>query len=220
MQGPVQPGLVLNRPPMKSARFLTLCLLLFSFHYSQAQNFELMTGTKRLFFDFKYIKIIEKHPNLSVLHRTRANAEYDAQPADLFTGTYLNYSLKAGIGPTLVGRISSTGSGFDVGVHYFKASPKFFVYTLPSVQITDEFFFSWLTFLRFSPMLKKDWKLNTSLELFTAFNSERHLKSLQRLRLGLGIKGYAFGLALDFVEKGDRLEVLDTNPGVFVQKQF
>jgi hypothetical protein len=205
---------------MNPARLFFLLLALLAFQYSHAQNFELMAGTKRLFFDFKYIKIIETQPKLSVLHRTRANAEYDAQPADLFTGTYLNYSIKAGIGPTFVGRISSTGSGFDVGVHYFKATPKFFVYTLPSVQIHEEFFFSWLTFLRFSPALVKDWKLNTSLELFTAFNSERHLKSLQRVRLGVGKKGFTFGLAMDFVERGDRLEDLDTNPGMFVQKQF
>jgi hypothetical protein len=205
---------------MKSARLLSLLLALFAFHYSHAQNFELMTGTKRLFFDFKYIKIIEARPNVSLLHRTRANAEYDAQPADLFTGTYLNYSLKGGIGPSLAGRISSAGSGFDVGVHYFKASRKFFVYTLPSVQIKDEFFFSWLTFLRFSPMLNEEWVLNTSLELFTAFNSERHLKSLQRVRLGTGKKGFLLGLAIDFVETGDSLEKVDANPGVFVQKQF
>ncbi|MDV7399493.1 hypothetical protein RZS08_49225, partial [Arthrospira platensis SPKY1] len=102
-------------------------------------------------------------PKVSVLHRTRANAEYDNQPADLFTGTYLNYSLKAGFGPTFVGRIATGGSGFDVGVHYFKATPKFFVYALPSVQIKNELLFTYLTFLRFSPTLVKDWKLNTSL---------------------------------------------------------
>ena len=180
-----------------------------------------MTGAKRLFFDVKYIKIFDGHKNLSLLSRTRANAEYDGQKAaDLFTGTYLNYSLKAGFGGTLVGRISSTGSGFDIGVHYFKASSKFFAYILPAVQIKDELLFTYLTFLRYSPMLKKDWKVNSSLELFSAFNNGGHLKSLQRVRLGVGKKGYSFGLAIDFVEKGKSLEDLDTNPGVFVQRQF
>ena len=205
---------------MKPVRLFFLLLALLAFQYSHAQNFELLAGTKRLFFDFKYIKIIEAQPKISVLHRTRANAEYDDTPADLFTGTYLNYSVKAGFGPTFVGRISSTGSGFDVGVHYFKVRPKFFVYALPSVQIKNELLFTYLTFLRYSPPLKKDWKLNTSLELFTAFNSERHLKTLQRLRLGLSKNGFTFGLGMDFVETGERLENLDTNPGVFAQKQF
>lgn len=212
-------GLVLNSLRMKPARLLSLLFLLASVHFVHAQNFELMTGTKRMFFDVKYIKIFDGHKNLSLLSRTRANVEYDGN-ADLFTGTYLNYSVKAGFGGTVVGRISSTGSGFDIGVHYFKVSPKFFAYILPTVQITDELFFTYLAFLRYSPMLKKDWKINSSLELFSAFNNGGHLKSLQRIRLGVGKKGYSFGLALDFVEKGGRLEDVDTNPGVFVQKQF
>ncbi|MBK7407957.1 MAG: hypothetical protein IPJ40_07685 [Saprospirales bacterium] len=205
---------------MKPSRLLPLLFILFAVNFTHAQSFELMTGTKRLFFDLKIIKIFDAHKNLSLLHRTRANAEYDIQNNDIFAGTYLNYSFKPGFGPTLVGRIATGGSGFDFGVHYFKATPKFFAYILPAVQIKDEFLFTALSFLRYSPGIKNDWRLHSSLELFTAFNDGGHLKSLQRIRLGVGKKGYNFGLALDFVEKGGSLENVDTNPGVFVERRF
>ncbi|MBK7407782.1 MAG: hypothetical protein IPL49_09195 [Saprospirales bacterium] len=108
---------------MKATYLLSVFFILFSIQSGAAQSFELMTGTKRIFFDVKYIKIVEGHKNFSLLSRTRATAEYDEQKTDLFTGTYLNYSIKAGFGGTVAGRIASTGSGFDLGVHYFTLKP-------------------------------------------------------------------------------------------------
>ncbi|MBK7407781.1 MAG: hypothetical protein IPL49_09200 [Saprospirales bacterium] len=93
-------------------------------------------------------------------------------------------------------------------------------YLLPAIQISDELLLTWLSFLRYSPNLKNDWKIHSSLELFSAFGNEGHLKSVQRARLGVSNKSYAFGLALNLGEKGKSLEEVDVNPGVFVQKSF
>jgi len=208
---------------MKISRLLTILFVLVSVNFAFAQSFELMAGTKRVFFDVKIIKIFDGHENWSLLNRSRATAEYDEYNTDLFTGTYLNYSTNAGFGGTLVGNISSTNSGFDVGVHYFKATSKFFAYILPAIRIKDELLLTGISFLRYSPDLKNDWKLFLSLEVFTAFNKNGHLKSGQRARAGFSKKGYSFGLAVNILEKGtpgDEVDEVDVNPGVFVGKSF
>ena len=86
---------------------------------SYAQSFELMPGTERVFMDAQYLKFFDSNTRVSLFSRARATAEYTEQQTDLFTGAYLNYTIKSGFGGTVLGRISSNNSGIDVGIHYF-----------------------------------------------------------------------------------------------------
>ena len=184
----------------------------------KAQSFELMTCKERIFIDAQYLNFFDEQNRVSLFSRARATAQYDEQRTDLFSGAYLNYTTKAGFGGTILGRISSTNSGVDVGIHYFKASKNFMIYALPSINLSDELLYSWFSILRFTPTLKNDWKLYSSLELFSAFGQIGHLSSVQRVRLGLDRKGYQFGLAVNL--NASRFSETDVNPGVFIRKQF
>lgn len=185
---------------------------------SNAQSFELMTGTERIFIDAQYLKFFDEQNRVSLFSRARATAQYDEQRTDLFTGAYLNYTTKSGFGGTILARISSTNSGVDAGIHYFKATKNFMIYALPSINLSDELLYSWFSILRFTPNLKNDWKLYSSLELFSALGQIGHLSSVQRVRLGLERSGYQFGLGVNLNES--RFSDTDVNPGVFVRKQF
>lgn len=185
---------------------------------SKAQSFELMAGTKHIFIDAQYLKFFDEQNRVSLFSRARATAQYDEQRTVLFTGAYLNYTTKSGFGGTILGRISSTNSGVDAGIHYFKVTKNFMIYALPSISLSDELLYSWFSILRFTPTLKNDWKLYSSLELFSAFGQIGHLSSVQRVRLGLDRKGYQFGLAVNLNES--RFSETDVNPGVFIRKQF
>ena len=195
-----------------------MLLLLSGYCVSHAQSFEVMPGTERLFVDAQYLKFFDANNRLSLFTRARATTEYTEQNTNLFTGTYLNYTTKSGFGGTILGRISSVSSGIDAGIHYFKVSKTFMVYALPSIHINDELLYSWFSILRYTPKLKADWKLYSSLELFSAFGQVGHLSSVQRLRLGIDKKGYQFGLAVNLNES--RFSDVDINPGVFMRKQF
>lgn len=177
-----------------------------------------MPGTERLFMDAQYLKFFDTNNRLSLFSRARATTEYTEQKTDLFTGAYLNYTTKSGFGGTVLGRISSMSSGIDAGIHYFKATKTFMFYALPSININDELLYSWFSILRYTPELKADWKLYSSLELFTAFGQVGYLSSVQRLRLGIDKNGYQFGLAVNLNES--RFSDVDINPGVFFRKQF
>ncbi|MEO0338898.1 MAG: hypothetical protein AAF242_06765 [Bacteroidota bacterium] len=199
-------------------RFLFSLLLVSTYTLSYAQSFELMPGTERIFIDAQFLKFLDQDYKVSLFSRARATAEYDEQNTDLFMGTYLNYTTKSGLGGSLVGRISSTGSGVDIGAHYFKAGKSFTIFALPSINIGDDLLYSWFSIMRFTPVLKDDWKWYTSLELFSAFGDIGHLSSVQRIRLGVDKKGYQFGLAINLRES--RFADTDVNPGVFLRKAF
>lgn len=199
-------------------KFIFLIVLLSNCCVSYTQSFEVMTGTKRVFIDAQYLKFFDAKNRFSLFSRARATTEYDAPKTDLFTGAYLNYTTKSGFGGTFLGRISSNNSGIDAGIHYFKATKSFMIYALPSININEELLYSWFSIIRFTPALDQDWKLYSSLELFSAFSQADHLSSVQRLRVGLDKKGYQFGLAVNLNES--RFSNTDINPGIFFRKQF
>lgn len=197
-----------------------LLLILFFSTLGSAQSFELMPGTKRMFVDAQYLKFFNESGKLSLFSRARATAAYGSSETDLFSGAYLNYTTKSGIGATLLGRISSFNSGLDLGIHFFKANRKWLVYALPAVNLNDELLYSWFSILRFTPILKNNWKFYLSLELFSAFSGQGHLSSVQRIRAGLDKNDYQFGLALNLGQSGNRWMNTNVNPGLFLRKQF
>ncbi|MCG8326817.1 MAG: hypothetical protein MI974_03975 [Chitinophagales bacterium] len=199
---------------------LGISLLIIAITAGQTQSFELMTGTERIFIDAQYLKFFDDANKISLFSRARATTGYEQSNTNLFTGAYLNYTTKSGFGGTLLGRISSFSSGIDVGAHYFKANKRLLVYALPSININDELLYSWFSIVRFTPVIKNDWKLYTSLELFSAFAEQGHLSSVQRIRLGMDKHGYQFGFAINLSERGKDFKNKDSNPGLFVRKQF
>ena len=168
--------------------------------------------------DAQYLKFFDEGRRVSLFSRARATTAYNEQNTDLFTGAYLNYTTRSGFGGTFLGRISSRSSGVDIGVHYFKASKTFMVYALHAINLNDELLYSWFSIIRFTPWLKENWKLYSSLELFSAFGTIGHLSSVQRIRLGMDTKGYQFGLALNL--NHSRFAETDINPGIFFRRQF
>lgn len=186
---------------------------------AQSQSFEVMPGTERIFVDAQWLKTFDAERRWSLFSRSRATVDYD-ENTNLFMGAYINYTTKSGFGGTVVGRISSLGAGGDAGVHFFKANEKFIIYALASVEMSAEPGYSWFSILRYTPSLSEKWKLYTSLELFSNFNGDGHVASVQRIRVGLDRKGYQFGLALNLAGLGERYSTTDTNPGIFVRKQF
>lgn len=198
---------------------LVLFLFTIAFGFTaKAQSFEVMPGTKRIFIDAQSLKFFDGSHKISLFSRARATAAYNEQTTNLFTGAYLNYTTKSGFGGTVLGRISTGNSGIDAGIHYFKANKTFMIYALPSININDELLYSWFSILRFTPAIKADWRLYSSLELFSAFGQTGHLSSVQRIRLGLDKKGYQFGPAINLNK--NRSSKLDVNSGIFLRKQF
>lgn len=187
---------------------------------SFSQSIEVMPGTKRIFVDAQWLKPFDKEYTWTLFSRSRATAEYDSINTDLFTGAYLNYTTKIGVGATVLGRISNSSSGMDLGIHYFKNGKNLMIYALPTITLQSNLAYSWFSIIRYTPEISENWVLYTSLELFSNFNASGHVASVQRIRLGSGHRNWQFGLALNLAGIGRSYENTDTNPGIFFRKTF
>ena len=183
------------------------------------QSFEFMPGTERMFIDVQWLKAFDAQYKWTLFSRTRVTVDYE-ENTNLFTGAYLSYTTSSGFGGTLLGRVSSIGSGVDIGPHYTKQTNDFMVYATVSVNMGSPLSYSWFSIMRYRPAIGEKWKLYTSLELFSSFNKDGHAASVQRMRVGVDKSGYQFGLALNLGGKGVRYRNVDSNPGIFIRKEF
>jgi hypothetical protein len=154
-------------------RTLTTILLFLAIHSLPAQSLELMAGHEGIFADVQWLKFMDSKKHWSVFSRTRATVDYEQQTS-LFSGAYLNYSMKNGLGGSLVGNISDSGAGADAGLHIFKAKPNWMLFGLASVGLKNELEYSWFSIFRYTPKLSKTWKGYSSLELFSLVGREGH----------------------------------------------
>lgn len=185
---------------------------------TQAQSFEVMPGANEIFIDAQYLKFFNKTSKFSLFSRARATSSYAKNQTNLFTGAYLNYTTKSGFGGTVLGRIATGGVGIDTGIHYFKTGKSILIYVLPSINVNNTLSYSCFSIFQFTPELRNNWKLYTSLELFSLFGQFGHLYSVQRMRFGLDKMGYQFGAAINLNE--GKFGDIELNPGMFLRKQF
>lgn len=178
-----------------------------------------MAGNERIFVDVQWLEFLNEEMDWSLFSRTRSTVDYENN-TNLFTGAYLNYTTVSGFGGTVVGRVASAGSGLDTGVHYFKARKNFMTYALASLTLIQKPGINWFSITRFTPTIIEAWKLYSSIELFSSFDYKQHQFSTQRLRLGLDSQGFQFGIAINISETGKDVVHSDTNPGIFIRKQF
>ena len=203
---------------MKAIYIFTSFLVLAGIRLN-GQSLEIMPGTERVFADAQWLKFFDSARKWSLFSRTRATVDYEDN-TNLFSGAYLNYTTSSGVGGTVLGRISNGGAGSDVGAHLFKANDKWMLFALASVELSTELSYGWFSILRFTPSLSDRWRLYSSLELFSNFGKSGHVASVQRMRLGLNRSGYQFGLGLNLTGIGKDYSNTDTNPGLFVRKEF
>ncbi len=199
---------------------LLLILFLFTavFVKINAQSIELMVGDKRVFGDVQWLKPLDDSFKWSLFSRTRATVDYENN-TNLFSGAYLNYTTRSGLGASIVGRISSTASGIDGGFHIFKSKENWMLFGLASIGLKSELNYSWFSIFRYTPSLNEKWRFYSSLELFSSFNRSGHVFSVQRIRIGLDRGGFQFGLANNLSHAG-KGGIRDNNFGGFVRKVF
>ncbi|MEL6251686.1 MAG: hypothetical protein AAFR87_06725 [Bacteroidota bacterium] len=203
---------------MQSKLLIQFLLFLLPLSLS-GQSLELMVGNQRVFADVQWLKPFDKEFRWTLFSRTRGTVDYKNN-TDLFSGAYLNYTTKSGLGVSLVGRIGATGTGSDIGIHLFKANDTWTLFALASISLQKELQYSWFSILRFTPELNENWRFYSSLELFSIFNKAGHAFSVQRLRAGVSWGEYTFGLANNLSEIGPDFGMPDNNFGVFWRKSF
>jgi len=199
--------------------FILVVIMLTSGRLS-AQSLELMAGNEGLFADVQYFKpLFGPDYRFSIFSRTRGTLSYANKP-NILTAAYFNYTFKYGVGVSVIGSLSSSnGGGGAAGINYFKVHKALTAFILTAVEIEKDPKYSFFSILRYQPVLKGDWKLYTSLELYTLVGSVGHLASVQRIRAGVDYKKLQFGPAANLSELGPTA-VYGGNYGFFIRREF
>jgi len=204
---------------MRKNFFLIIFVYLFAFS-SKGQSIEFMPGTQNLFTDVQFFKpLLPEDYTVTVFSRTRADIDYNKEGNTFLSLLYLNYTFQPGIGVSLIGKISNVSNGVDAGIHYFKNSKNISLFVAITAQIKKNPGYSWFSIIRFRPPINEKWKWYSSLELFTLVNKNGHLVSSQRIRAGVDINAFQFGIGLNISESGQNWNA-QGNPGIFIRREF
>ncbi|MBU6157612.1 MAG: hypothetical protein KGP35_01150 [Bacteroidetes bacterium] len=193
---------------------------------------ELFAGDKKATLDVLFFKFFKnnsgENSRFLFFNRNRASVDYKMTsttnlPQFGFTeAVSYNHKKLKGFAPVVVGQIFNAGLFPKAGIQYAYIRKNITVFswmvteTLHDPRI-DLFFLG-----RFTPKLSEELHLFSQLELVnTAPTSNTKIFSfIQRLRLGLKMKAFQFGLAAEFSQNGRNKYITSNNIGGFLRYEY
>jgi hypothetical protein len=218
---------------MKKKSFFWATVILLQHIVTVAQiPVEVFGGHQKTSLDIMFFKFIKNNEqantNWLFFNRNRVSIDYKMNTTNdlpLFGFTeaisYNHKNLK-GFAPVLVTQISNRGVYPKVGIQFF-------------VRKNDFTFFSWIVcetlkdpnidlfvLTRYEPKRSENAHLFAQLELVNAFPtlSNANYNLFQRMRIGLRIKEWQFGVGADFNELGNKTFINTDNIGTFLRHEF
>lgn len=212
--------------------FVLIAMLLFRGVAVAQIPVEVFGGHKKTTFDimlFKYFK--DKSGNNSkflFFNRNRASIDYQMTSTSFlpqfgFTEAIsFNHPKLKGFAPVTVGQLVGTGvytkAGFQFA--YLKKDILIFTWLVSETKrdpTIDIFFLG-----RFTPKLTEKINFFSQLELINAAPTmiEKNYLFTQRIRLGLKMKAFQFGIGADFTQSGRASFSKTENLGLFLRYEF
>ncbi len=193
---------------------------------------EVFGGHKKVTVDILFFKYFQHHKNENskflFFNRTRASIDY-RQTSSTFLPTFgftqaISYNLHKlkGFAPVAVVQIFQSGVFPKVGIQYFHHKNSFTFFSWLVAETMSNPYIDFFILTRFEPRLSDKLNIFAQLELVNAFptEAEANYSFIQRLRLGLKIRIWQFGLGADFNESGIASFTNTNNLGVFLRHEF
>ena len=193
---------------------------------------EVFTGLKKSTIDvmfFKYFNTKEDNASrLLFFNRNRAGVDYNMTytnnlPQFGFTeAVSYNHEKLKGFAPVLVAQIFNSGIYSKAGVQLARIKPQVTIFTWLVCETKQKPFIDFFFLGRYTPRITERLNLFSQLELVNAMPTagDRNFSFTQRLRLGLKLKTFQFGIGADFLQTG-RTDLKKTiNMGGFIRYEF
>lgn len=193
---------------------------------------EVFSGNNKTTFDllfFRYFKN-NKGANSKFLFfdRNRVSVDYKmTQSADLpqfgFTeAVSYNHQALRGFAPVMVASLSSKGVYPKVGMQYARIRKEITLFTWLVCEALEKPVFDFFFLGRYTPRITDKLSLFTQLELFNALPTvqEKNFNFTQRMRLGLKLKEFQFGIGSDIITSGRSAYSTANNTGGFLRYEF
>jgi hypothetical protein len=133
-----------------------------------------------------------------------------------------NHEKLKGFAPVLVGQVLSWGVYPKAGIQYAHIRKNMTVFTWLVCETLEKPDLDYFLLFRYTPKLSEKINLFTQVESVNAFPtvSTDNYSFTQRLRLGLSIKSYQFGVGADFNQTGNSTFAKTSNVGGFIRHEF
>jgi len=187
---------------------------------AEANDFEILAGDKGVTIDTKITA--EVAPRTNVYLRGITYADY-SDNIGYFGLADLTVNIIEGLDAVAeIQFVPEFGAIFRAGVQYYKEIGDFSFYGLGTAGLSKNPDGEFLVELKYLPEIAENVKLLFSAENVTNFNVDGHNLSSQKLRTGLKLDKYSFGVAADLSELKDVSgEILvDSNIGGFGKVDF
>ncbi len=211
--------------------YLIVSLIAWSETYSQIP-IEVFAGHEKTTVDimfFKYFKDREnENSKFLFFNRNRASMDYQQTPTSNlpsfgFTEAIsFNHSKLKGFAPVGVIQIFNSGVFPKAGVQYFHRQAVFTFFSWLVCETMSNPSIDFFVLTRIEPKLTERLNLFAQLELVNSLPTETdaNYNFIQRIRFGLKLKTWQFGLGSDLNEFGNTDLTSANNIGVFVRHEF
>ncbi len=193
---------------------------------------EAFAGNKKATIDvmfFKYFKNKNQtNSRFLFFNRNRATIEYQKTssrylPQFGFTEAIsYNHEKLRGFAPVFVGQIFNSGFYTKTGIQFARIRKELTIFTWVVSETKNQPNFDVFFLGRYTPKLSEKLNLFSQLELVNTIpsTSQNNYSFTQRIRLGLKIKEFQFGLAADFSEIGRSYYKQTGNSGIFLRYEY
>jgi len=193
---------------------------------------EIFGGNKRTTVDLMFFKFFKKHngeiSRWLFFNRNRASVDYRMTmssnlPQFGFTEaiSYNHEELK-GFAPVLVGQLLNSGIFPKAGIQYSRISKNITIFTWLICETMKNPDVDYFLLLRYTPILSDKVKLLAQAESVNTLPTERagNYNFTQRLRLGIQLNIFQFGVGADFNQTGYITFASIFNTGAFLRYEF
>ncbi|MFN8360430.1 MAG: hypothetical protein U0264_11000 [Candidatus Kapaibacterium sp.] len=211
---------------------LISCFLWGNSTLAQSIPVEVMVGDQKSTLDimfFSYFKNKDtSNSEFLFFNRNRASVDYkmtDTSYVPQFGFTEaLSYTTSSlgGFAPVAVVQLVNTGIFPKIGIQYVKSTPNIVLFGWTVIEATKNPTLDVFVLSRYTPYLRDGMNLYAQVELLANIPTgiKNKYNFVQRMRMGVKLREFQFGIAGDFVENGRTTYTSSTNLGVFLRYEF
>jgi hypothetical protein len=193
---------------------------------------EFFAGDKKAGIDIMFFRFIkesdEKNSDFLFFSRARGVADYQMTKSTNLPSFGLteaiSYNPKAfyGFAPVAVLQFFNSGVFPKAGVQYALQKKNLTLFTWLVTETLKDPNMDYFLLLRYTPALNDHINLYTQLECNNTLPLQQQNKYnfVQRLRLGMMLQQWQFGLAADFSQNGRGTFITTTNTGIFLRMEL
>jgi hypothetical protein len=206
---------------MMKALLLTIFVAIAGSLYAQHVPVEVTFGNRNYWYQHLISRKFSPESKFGFFHVSSLYVFYeDKIGEELMSQSYVTYQVVEGIA-LAGGAFYSTGPGFSpsFGIQFSKRSNDLFFIIIPRVDVKKSGSYEVMTLLEYTPRITDRLRLYSRIQGMSNYTGSDHNKSYQNLRVGVEIKQFQFGLAMNLDEYGDDARTYWNN-GIFLRTKI